>query len=94
MRGQRSREQTRSRLARTVSSGLLKDNSFFSFVFDPLPDSAGKSMCFSIESPGATYGDAVGVWIDESGSTQNGLHRNGQPVTGCLASAIRYREAK
>jgi len=74
-----------------VSASLLRDNSFFDFSFDPLPDSAGKTLCLSIESPQAVLGDCVGLWSSTC-ADPNTFYKNGQPLTGRLAYTTRYEQ--
>lgn len=75
----------------TVSTSLLHDSRFFPFAFEPIPDSAGKQYFFSVESPGAVRGDAVGVWshlnpVDAGGT----MYQGGQPIPGRLAHTVYY----
>lgn len=46
----------------TVNAAKIKDNSYFGFVFDPIPESQGKSYVFSISSPGSIPGNAITIW--------------------------------
>ena len=56
------------------------------FLFSPLPDSAGKSFYFSIESPEARPGNAITVYANNYDQYSGGTaYRNGAPVAGDLA---------
>ena len=47
-----------------VSAKDLRDNQFYQFSFDPIPDSRGKSYFFFVVSPASVSGDAVAVDLD------------------------------
>jgi len=56
-----------------------------SIVFPPIPDSAGKSFYFSIESPEATPGNAITVYANEKNQYVDGsAYQNNQMVSGDL----------
>lgn len=74
-----------------VSASILYDSRFHGFSFDPLSDSAGKSYYFSLESPDAIRGDAVGLWtLVGAGAAGGAMYQNGRPVPGELAYKVRY----
>jgi hypothetical protein len=76
----------------TAPACLLRDNRFHSFAFAPIPDSANKDYFFSVESPDAVLGDAVGLWTHLSTDQAIGTtYVNGQRITGQLACFIHYR---
>ena len=80
-------------VTQTVSASLLHDNRFYPFTFDPLPDSASKQYYFSVESPDAVRGDAVGLWTHLNVPQATGtMYKNGQPVAGCLVHAVQYKD--
>jgi glycosyltransferase involved in cell wall biosynthesis len=76
---------------RTVLAAGLQDNHFFAFTFGPLPDSDGKRYYFSVESPDAVRGDAVGLWACVK-RTQDVFYENGHPILGRLAYRALYTQ--
>lgn len=65
-----------------------------SFVFEPIPNSAGKSFYFAIESPEATPGNAITVYASEYDQYPRGnAYRNTQIVNGDLAFTAYSRES-
>jgi hypothetical protein len=48
-----------------VNAEKIKDNNWHAFRFSPLPDSAGKTYTWVLESPEATKGNAVTVWATD-----------------------------
>ena len=75
-----------------VSACLLRDIDFFTFPFDPLPDSEGKILCFSVESPEAVLGDAVGLWRSIRASP-NAFYKNSEPSAEQLAYLLQYKHS-
>lgn len=62
-------------------------------VFGPIPDSAGKSYYFYIESPEATLGNAITVYSnDHNQYIEGSAYRNHQVVNGDLAFTAYSRE--
>ena len=47
-----------------AESFWFTDNSFQSFRFAPLPDSAGRRFYFDLSAPRAGHGNAVTAWVD------------------------------
>jgi hypothetical protein len=65
-----------------------------SFVFEPIPNSAGKSFYFVIESPEATPGNAITVYASEYDQyPQGAAYQNTQFVNGDLAFTAYSRES-
>jgi hypothetical protein len=61
-------------------------------TFPPLPDTAGKRLYFSIESPGSTAGDAITVYREEGDVYPEGqMYVDGEATEGDLAF-IAYTE--
>ena len=55
-------------------------------TFPPLADTAGRTLYFSIESPGSVPGDAVTVYRDEEDAYSGGqMYVDGQPTGGDIA---------
>ena len=80
-------------VTRTVSASKLHDNRFYPFTFPSLPDSAGKCYYFSVESPGAVWGDAVGLWTFVDAQDAAGtMYKNNQSTTGRLAYTAHYEK--
>lgn len=77
-----------------AESFWFTDNSFQSFRFDPLPDSAGRRFFFDLSAPQAAHGNAVTAWVDwaprpddyitQAGPPPAGLRFNGAPMEGRL----------
>jgi len=77
----------------TVSASLFRDNCFYPFTFAPLPNSAGKHYSFSIESPDAVRGDALGVWTQPGVTEAAGtMYKNDRPVVRQLAYTVQYKD--
>jgi hypothetical protein len=65
-----------------------------SIGFPPLPDSAGQSYFFFIESPGGTPGNAITVYANAHDRYLDGTaYRNGQTVAGDLVFTAYSRQA-
>ncbi|MBC8255123.1 MAG: hypothetical protein H8E35_14005 [Ardenticatenia bacterium] len=55
-------------------------------TFPPLPDTAGRTLYFSIESPGSVPGDAITVYRHEGNVYPGGqMFVDGQPIGGDIA---------
>lgn len=75
----------------TVSASLFRDSDFHLFAFDSFPDSAGRHYYFSIESPDAVRGDALGLWTRLGPADAAGtMYKNGQPISSQLAYVVQY----
>lgn len=74
----------------TLPASALQDNHFFLFSFEPIPDSAGKGYSFSIESPEAIHGDAVGVWTVVNDPQHGMFDQDGRSISGQLAYTLQY----
>jgi SAM-dependent methyltransferase len=75
-----------------ISANILKPNHFHVFAFDPLPNSAGRRYCFSLESPDAVRGDSVGLCVQPNVPERDTLYRNGRPIRGQLAYTVQYAD--
>jgi hypothetical protein len=74
-----------------VNASLIADNSYARFVFDPQPDSRGKSYYFCVESPESVPGDAITLWAYRDVSLSNAkLYWNGHTDNGQLAFGAFY----
>ena len=64
-----------------------------SIIFPPIPDSAGKSFYFSIESPDATPGNAITVYANEKNQYADGsAYQNNHMVSGDLVFTAYSRK--
>jgi hypothetical protein len=55
-------------------------------TFPPLADTAGRTLYFSVESPGSVPGDAITVYRDEEDVYSGGqMYVDGQPTSGDIA---------
>ncbi|HLF24912.1 MAG TPA: glycosyltransferase family 4 protein [Anaerolineae bacterium] len=48
-----------------VPGALLRDNQPYRFIFQPIPDSQGREFYYYLESPQATPGNAVSLWMTQ-----------------------------
>ena len=63
-------------------------------TFPPLAGTAGKTLYFSVESPGSVPGDAITVYRQEEDVYPDGqMYQDGQPVGGDLAFIVYTQEA-
>jgi glycosyltransferase involved in cell wall biosynthesis len=75
-----------------ANAGLLRDDEYASFSFEPLPDSWRKTYYFRLTAPGAVHGDAVGVWVQPaSGRPDRARYRDGRKTDGELVFGDYYR---
>ncbi|MFC2166789.1 hypothetical protein ACFLQZ_02370 [Acidobacteriota bacterium] len=54
------------------NASSVADNTYRSFEFPPIPDSAGKTFYFSFESPHSKYGDAITIWTSKQDKYKKG----------------------
>lgn len=81
-------------VSRTIPGSRIQNERPSSIVFSPLPDSQGKSYYFYVESPDATPGNAITVYVNEAGQYADGTaYRNGQAVAGDLVFTAYSRES-
>ena len=69
---------------RTVvaQADAIGDNQYYTFVFPPIPDSAGKTFLLTLESPEGAPGDAFTAWLGDCDCYPDGmafLNGEGQP---------------
>jgi glycosyltransferase involved in cell wall biosynthesis len=77
----------------SINASLLADNAYASFIFEPLPDSAGKSYYLYVESPESVPGDAVTVWAyGHVDLTEAQRYENGRPAEGQLLFGLFYAD--
>ncbi len=70
------------RAVRTINAdpATIYDNAYHPFIFDPIPDSRGKTYTATISSPTATPGNAFAAWLGNCDCYPGGLLSvNGQP---------------
>lgn len=75
-----------------VNAREIRDNSYYSFNFEPIRKSKGKSYYFYLESPNSTSGNAITAWycsddVYDSGS----LYRNHEEITGDVQFIARCK---
>jgi glycosyltransferase involved in cell wall biosynthesis len=74
-----------------VRAAALRDNEYHHFDFEPLPDSAGRSLYFCLEAPEAVPGDAVSAWVFEDAGPRGWRRYAGaKPVGGQIVFLARY----
>ena len=79
---------------RTVvaQADAIGDNQYYTFVFPPIPDSAGKTFLLTLESPEGAPGDAFTAWLGDCDCYPDGmafLNGEGQPQRD-LAFGVGY----
>lgn len=75
----------------TLNANDVRDEAWQSFSFPPMPDSAGKSFYFYLESPESEPGNAVTVMGREGNPYPGGqAFVSGQPVPGDMAFRVNY----
>lgn len=71
-----------------LNASLLRDNAYATFMFEPQPESSGRSYYLSVESPESVPGDAVSLWaynqvdLDDAQRYENRNAREGQLIFG------------
>jgi hypothetical protein len=76
----------------TFNAGDVREETWRSFTFPPLSDSAGKSYYFFFESPESELDDALTVMGREGDPYASGqAYIDGQPFPGDMAFRIYYR---
>lgn len=60
-----------------VNAEQIKDNEFYRFDFDLIPDSKGRSYIFTISSPDSTPGNAITIWFNYEGDGTPDAYRDG-----------------
>lgn len=70
----------------------VEDYTYRSFTFPPIPNSAGQTFYFYIESPSSVEGNAITVWMQPRDLYLQGkMYRNGTPAGGDLRFQIYYQ---
>ena len=68
----------------------LEDNSYFSFMFDPINDSKGKTYYLKIKSDG-TEENSITAWMSNEDAYADGkFYINDQESTGDLCFTLYY----
>jgi len=76
---------------KTFQAASVKDNTYRTFEFPPIPDSAGQFYYFSIESPLSKIGDAITIWSSKQDRYEKGsMVRNGKSLRGDLRFITYY----
>jgi hypothetical protein len=74
-----------------LNASLLTDNAYARFVFEPQPDSSGRSYHVCVESPESAPGDAITLWAYRRDNlTDARLYRNGRVSEGQLVFGLCY----
>lgn len=84
---------TRESIVITKNARQIMNNEFNSFIFDPMPDSKGKSYVFSIQSPESNSANSIAIWYnDDSASPYAGgtAFVNNTPLEGDLRFKAYY----
>lgn len=69
----------------TFHASSVVDNTYRTFEFPPIPDSAGKTFYFSFESPLSKEGDAITIWTSKQDKYKKGkMYINGKSSKGDL----------
>lgn len=70
----------------------VEDYAYRSFTFSPIPDSAGRTFYFCVESPSSVEGDAITIWMQPRDLYLQGMmFRNGVPAGGDLHFQAYYQ---
>lgn len=73
-------------------ASLVKDNSFQSFEFPPIGESAGKNYFFYLEAPAAGPGNAITAWSQSANPYSDGMaYFQARPVENDLAFVAEFR---
>lgn len=76
----------------SFNANEVQDYAYRSFVFPPIPGSAGQEFYFYIESPSSVEGDAITLWMQVRDLYPPGMmFRNGVPVGGDVRFQAYYR---
>jgi hypothetical protein len=76
----------------SFNAGEVKDYAYHSFTFPPVPDSAGQTYYFYLESPSSVEGDALSIWLQPHDLYPQGtMFRNGVPAIGDLRFQAYYQ---
>ena len=77
----------------TFNASSMVDNAYRTFSFPPIPDSKGKMLFFSFESPQSRMGDAITIWSTDKDTYKEGaLIRNGKKSDGDLRFITYFSE--
>jgi hypothetical protein len=78
-----------------LNASFLTDNAYARFVFEPQPDSSGKSYYLCVESPESVPGDAVTLWAYRHVNLGDArLYRNGRLSRGQLVFGLFYNDER
>jgi hypothetical protein len=76
----------------TISAREVKDGAYFGFTFPRIPDSAGKTFFFYLDSPESVPGDAITICSKGGDSYAKGTaYVNGSPTERDLTFVAHYR---
>jgi len=76
----------------TINAREVTDGAYFGFTFPRIPDSAGKSFFFYLDSPESVPGDAITVGSKDGDSyTKGTAYVNGSPRERDLTFVAHYR---
>jgi glycosyltransferase involved in cell wall biosynthesis len=75
-----------------VNAGLMRDNEYATFRFEPLPDSWRKTYFLLLTSPDSIPGDAIGLWVRPRGDRpERTRYQDGQVADGELILGDYYQ---
>lgn len=76
----------------TINARQVTDGAYFGFTFPRIPDSAGKTFFFYLDSPESVPGDAITIGSKGGDPYANGTaYLNGLPTEQDLTFVARYR---
>jgi hypothetical protein len=79
-------------LTLSLNADQVKDYAYHSFTFPPIPNSAGRTFYFYLESPTSIEGDAITAWMQPWDLYPQGtMFRNDTPAGGDLRFQAYYQ---
>jgi len=84
---------TAASLLKRFSAAAVRGDVWYTFEFDPIPDSANKLYYFQLDAPEANLGRALTAYISPQDAYPDGAaYRAGHPVSGDLIFAAHFKE--
>lgn len=75
-----------------VNAREIQDNSYYSFNFEPIKISKGKSYYFYLESPNSVSGNAITAWCSSNDTYDGGsLYHNHEEIAGDIQFITIYQ---
>jgi len=76
----------------SFNASQVQDAAYRSFTFPPIPNSAGRTFYFYLESPASYKGNAITLWMQAQDLYPQGrMFRNGTPQTADLRFQAFYQ---